>query len=110
MCVVCQFFHKLIRTVTDVIVNIVSVLAIIIGIVLIVYKNKGSNIVAEKLSMEECATPLVLGLGVLIVYNLLCFALKKLFKLKLCEKKEKRVGPKDIETATYVDYDKEGYY
>lgn len=96
MCVVLQFLHKVIRTITDTIVNIACVLVIIAGIILIVYKNKGNNFIDEKLSMEECILVLGLGLGTLIVYNLICFAIKKVLKIEICKKKPK-IMPKNNE-------------
>lgn len=94
MCVVLQFFHKIVKTITDTIVNIACVLVILAGIILIVYKDKGNNFIDDKLSMEECILVLLLGLGTLIVYNLLCFAIKKVLKIKICKKK-KKIRPKN---------------
>ena len=85
MCVVIQFLHKVIRTITDTIVNLACILVIILGIILIVYKSKGDNIIDEKLSMEECVLTFILGLGTLIIYNLICIVIKKVLKVLTLE-------------------------
>ena len=106
MCVVLQFIHKVIRTITDTIVNIACVLAIIAGIILVVYKSKGNNFIDEKLSMEECAMPLGIGLAVLIVYNLICFVIKKVLKIEICKKKKKKEQDSPEEGFRYQIFDR----
>lgn len=101
MCVVLQFFHKIVRTITDTIVNIACVLVIMTGIILIIYKDKGNNFIDEKLSMEECILVLGLGLGTLIVYNLICLAIKKVLKIEICKKKSKNILKNNFESKKY---------
>ena len=112
MCVVLQFFHKVIKTITDTIVNIACVLVIITGIILIVYKSKGNNIIDDKLSMEECVLTLVFGLGTLLVYNLICLVIKKVLKIEICKKKPKIIpknNTKDYEDMELIENGKDVY-
>ena len=86
MCmIILECFGNYIKSVTDCVMSVICATSSIIGITLIYGKSQHVKLIDDNLTWVEVGTPLVVGTGGCIMYNLICYGIKKCYNTRIPE-------------------------
>ena len=83
MCVfLIECFSGYIKSVSDRIMGVICCITSTTGIILIIAKKKHISLIDDNLTWTEVAMPLVVGTGGCVIYNIICYGIKRLWTRK----------------------------
>ena len=86
MCIfILECFGNYIKSITDYIMTIICTISSITGLTLIYGKIKPIKLIDNNLTWIEVCTPVVVGTGGCIIYNIICYGIKKCYNIRIPE-------------------------
>ena len=86
MCMfILECFGNYIKSITDCIMTVICAISSITSITLIYGKYQHVKLIDDNLTWIEAGTPLVVGTGGCIMYNLICYGIKKCYNTRIPE-------------------------